>query len=77
MIPMQLKIHGSIIWVWGTIQDMNTYNIQLQNDIKDLEEWRENDIFLMDEIIRNTPTTLTLLSFKKEVQGQETDNFAW
>jgi len=37
-------------WVWHTIQDLNTYKINLQNDIKELELWRENDTFLMDEI---------------------------
>ena len=31
---------------------MNTYNIQLHNDIKELEEWRENVVFLIDDIIR-------------------------
>jgi len=37
-------------WIWATIQDLHLYNIHLQNDIKELEEWRENDIFIMDEI---------------------------
>jgi len=45
------SIHGLTTTGYDqTIQDLHLYNIHLQNDIKELEEWRENDIFLMDNI---------------------------
>jgi len=51
MSTTQLNIRGLIIIRYGQQFRTCTHTLQPQNDIQELADWRENDIFLMDKII--------------------------
>ena len=41
-------VHHS--WVWNTLQALELSDLSIENDLKSLELWKDNDHFLMDDI---------------------------
>lgn len=37
-------------WLWNTLQALEPSDLSIENDIKCLEQWKENDRFIMDDV---------------------------